>query len=602
MMKNGRTKNDSRGNCAAENEKANAAKENMDAFCKKPLGKQLRGQFFYKNIPIFCLAVFAALAAGSLNLILSWIIQQLMDTAAGASGALSFRTLLLISAGFVLLCAGLSLLNYASQPRFLERAMRQYKDFAFRKLTGKSISSFRDESAAGYLSALTNDAASIETNYLAQMLAMITKAVTFIGALLLMCRYSLLMTAIAAGLTVLPLIASLLTGNRLQAVENRVSERNGEFTAALSDCLAGFTVVKNFKAEREIFRLFAQSNKALEHEKFTGRRIKMLVGMIGAVTGIFAQLGVFIAGVYLSMKGGSMTPGAVVLFVNLMNFIISPIAELPGLLACRKAALGLVDKLAAALERSSSREGSETLNRLEHGIRLENVSFAYEPGKTVLHGINAEFEAGRAYALVGGSGSGKSTLLNLLMAAETNYSGHILADGIELSDISTESLYGTMAAIQQNVFVFNASIKDNISMFRDFPKTEMDEAIARAHLGALIRERGEDYLCGENGSGLSGGEKQRISIARSLLKKSSVLLADEVTAALDAQTAHRVSSDILDLQGITRIVVTHTLEESLLRRYDKIFVLRGGRIEEAGSFADLMANKGYFYALFTVAQ
>lgn len=601
-MKNGRTKNDSRGNCAAENEKANVSKENMGAFCKKPLGKQLRGQFFYKNIPNFCLAVFAALAAGSLNLILSWIIQQLMDTAAGESGALSFRTLLLISAGFVLLCAGLSLLNYASQPRFLERAMRQYKDFAFKKLIGKSISSFRDESAAGYLSALTNDAASIETNYLAQMLAMITKAVTFVGALLLMCRYSLLMTAIAAGLTVLPLIASLLTGNRLQAVESRVSERNGEFTAALSDCLAGFTVVKNFKAEREIFHLFAQSNKALEHEKFTGRRIKTLVGMIGAVTGIFAQLGVLIAGVYLSMKGGSMTPGAVVLFVNLMNFIISPIAELPGLLACRKAALGLVDKLAAALERSSSREGSETLNRLEHGIRLENVSFAYEPGKTVLHGINAEFEAGRAYALVGGSGSGKSTLLNLLMAAETNYSGHILADGIELSDISTESLYGTMAAIQQNVFVFNASINDNVSMFRDFPKTEMDEAIARAHLGALIRERGEDYLCGENGSGLSGGEKQRISIARSLLKKSSVLLADEVTAALDAQTAHRVSSDILDLQGITRIVVTHTLEESLLRRYDKIFVLRGGRIEEAGSFADLMANKGYFYALFTVAQ
>ena len=601
-MKNGQTKNDSSGNCAAENEKANVSKENVSAFCKKPLGKQLRGQFFYKNIPIFCLAVFAALAAGSLNLILSWIIQQLMDTAAGESGALSFRTLLLISAGFVLLCAGLSLLNYASQPRFLERAMRQYKDFAFKKLIGKSISSFRDESAAGYLSALTNDAASIETIYLAQMLAMITKAVTFIGALLLMCRYSMLMTAIAAGLTVLPLIASLLTGNRLQTVESRVSERNGEFTAALSDCLAGFTVVKNFKAEREIFHLFAQSNKALEHEKFTGRRIKTLVGMIGAVTGIFAQLGVFIAGVYLSMKDGSMTPGAVVLFVNLMNFIISPIAELPGLLACRKAALGLVDKLAAALERSSSREGSETLNRLEHGIRLENVSFAYEPGKTVLHGINAEFEAGRAYALVGGSGSGKSTLLNLLMAAETNYSGHILADGIELSDISTESLYGTMAAIQQNVFVFNASIKDNVSMFRDFPKTEMDEAIARAHLGALIRERGEDYLCGENGSGLSGGEKQRISIARSLLKKSSVLLADEVTAALDAQTAHRVSSDILDLQGITRIVVTHTLEESLLRRYDKIFVLRGGRIEEAGSFADLMANKGYFYALFTVAQ
>lgn len=516
-MKNGRTKNESSGNCAAENEKANAAKENMGAFCKKPLGKQLRGQFFYKIfrfLPCGVCGFGSRLAESD-----SFVDNSTADGhGSGRVRGVKLSHFAFDKRGLCSALCGAFPIELCVAASFLERAMRQYKDFAFKKLIGKSISSFRDESAAGYLSALTNDAASIETNYLAQMLAMITKAVTFIGALLLMCRYSLLMTAIAAGLTVLPLIASLLTGSRLQTVESRVSERNGEFTAALSDCLAGFTVVKNFKAEREIFRLFAQSNKALEHEKFTGRRIKTLVGMIGAVTGIFAQLGVFIAGVYLSMKGGSMTPGAVVLFVNLMNFIISPIAELPGLLACRKAALGLVDKLAAALERSSSREGSETLNRLEHGIRLENVSFAYEPGKTVLHGINAEFEAGRAYALVGGSGSGKSTLLNLLMAAETNYSGHILADGIELSDISTDSLYGTMAAIQQNVFVFNASIKDNVSMFRDFPKTELDEAIARAHLGALIRERGEDYLCGENGSGLSGGEKQRISIARSLLK------------------------------------------------------------------------------------
>ena len=139
-------------------------------------------------------------------------------------------------------------------------------------------------------------------------------------------------------------------------------------------------------------------------------------------------------------------------------------------------------------------------------------------------------------------------------------------------------------------------------MFRDFEQGEIDDAITHAHLRALLAERGENYLCGENGSGLSGGEKQRISIARSLLKKSSVLLADEVTAALDARTAHQVSGDILDLNGITRIVVTHTLEESLLRRYDGIFVLKNGRIVETGTFDELMARKEYFYALFTVSQ
>ena len=188
------------------------------------------------------------------------------------------------------------------------------------------------------------------------------------------------------------------------------------------------------------------------------------------------------------------------------------------------------------------------------------------------------------------------------MAANTEYSGSITLDGIEIRDIAPESLYDIISVIQQNVFVFNASIKDNVSMFRSFDNAELDDAIRRAHLGELIAEHGENYLCGENGSALSDGEKQRVSIARSLLKKSSVLLVDEATAALDAETAHQVSSDLLDLHGVTRIVVTHALNETLLRRYDGILVLKNGRVDETGTFDELMSRKGYFYALFTVSQ
>ena len=205
-------------------------------------------------------------------------------------------------------------------------------------------------------------------------------------------------------------------------------------------------------------------------------------------------------------------------------------------------------------------------------------------------------------AIVGGSGSGKSTLLHLLMAGSTAYDGRILLDGTELREAAPESVYELISVIQQNVFVFNASIEENISMFRQFPQAELGDAIRHAHLGELLARRGQDSLCGENGCNLSGGEKQRISIARSLLKKSSVLLADEATAALDAQTAHQVSSDLLDLEGMTRIVVTHTLEQALLRRYDGILVLKNGEIAESGSFDELMARKGYFYALYTVSQ
>lgn len=188
------------------------------------------------------------------------------------------------------------------------------------------------------------------------------------------------------------------------------------------------------------------------------------------------------------------------------------------------------------------------------------------------------------------------------MASHNGYSGSICYDTTELRQISSESLYEMVSVVQQNVFIFNASIRDNITMFSDFPREEVDRAIELSGLSKLIAERGEDYLCGENGSGLSGGEKQRISIARSLLKKSQVLLVDEATAALDAQTAFQVSNAILDLNDLTRIVVTHSLDENLLKRYDCVLTLKNGSITESGSFDELMVKKGYFYSLFTVSQ
>lgn len=568
----------------------------------KPLKKELTAQFYQKNRLNFGIALFGALLSGSLNLIVSWIMQQLIDVASGAEGTFGFETLAWISGGFLVFCAAVMLLTYFSEPRFLARAMRQYRDFAFRRLTEKSISSFRDESTATYLSALTNDAASIEADDLAQQLSVITKLVTAAGALAMMLYYSPLLTAVAIGLTLLPLVASLLTGKQLQTLERRVSDRNRDFTAALTDCLNGFSVVKTFRAEREIFRLFSESNRALEQEKFRKNRVRRMVGMIGAGTGIVAQLGVFLIGAGMALNGYGLTAGTVILFVNLMNFLIEPVATLPGLLASRRAARGLIEKLAEALERSDGAVGTRQLAPLHEGLRLEHVSFGYEEGKDVLHDVSVVFEAGKAYAVVGGSGCGKSTLLHLLSASCTGYCGTIHFDDTELREIAPESLYEQISVIQQNVFVFDASLLDNITMFRDFPHDAVDSAIERAHLNALVEERGEGYRCGEGGKGLSGGEKQRVSVARSLLKRSSVLLADEMTAALDAKTAHEVTSDLLSLDGITRIVVTHGLEEALLRSYDGIIVLKDGRIAEQGRFDELMAQRGYFYALFTVSQ
>ena len=188
------------------------------------------------------------------------------------------------------------------------------------------------------------------------------------------------------------------------------------------------------------------------------------------------------------------------------------------------------------------------------------------------------------------------------MKGREDYSGKILFNGENLHRMPTEELYSLVSLIQQNVFVFNSTIRENITMFREFPEEKLQRVISMSGLDELLEQKGREYPCGENGSGLSGGERQRIAIARCLLRETPVLLADEATASLDAATAFSVFRSILELPGLTRIIVTHSLEEELLKRYDSILVMKNGRIEEQGTFQELMERKGYFYSLFTVAQ
>ena len=542
-----------------------------------------------------------AFFSGFLGLGISWLTGELIDTASG-NGRWSIGELLVISLVIAAFFLFASYLTYYAKPRYIRKAMQNYKETLFSRLTDKNITSFRSESTATYLSALTNDSVSIETNYLDKEFWFIYRVTSFITSLAMMIFYSPLLTLIAVGVTLLPLVVSLISGKKLSREEIAVSNRNKSFTATVSDCLNGFSVVKAFRAEKPVTELFSAENAKLENSKFTRNRLQIFISTLGQLAGMIAQVSVFFAGAYLALSGKGITAGTVMIFVNLMNFVVAPVAELPGLLAARKASRALIDKIARSLEESTSVEVGSELPALEKAISVKDVSFSYEEGKEVLHDVSFDFEAGKSYAIVGASGSGKSTLLNLIMsgACGADYSGSISWDGLELKDSSSDSFFDQVSSIDQNVFVFNSSIKDNITMFRDFPEEEVSEAIRRSNLKELIEERGSGYLCGESGKALSGGEKQRISIARSLLKRSSVLVADEITAALDPQTAYKVSSDILDLTGLTRIVVTHSLEERLMRRYDKILVMRDGRIEEQGTFDELMAMKRYFHALFMV--
>ena len=567
----------------------------------KKKSREFRRRLFYKNKMCFIASVIMTIVMSFLNLMISWLIQQIMDSMANQNMQSVVRCAW-IAVSVVIAYTVANAVYRAVYPRFLQRAMQQYRDYAFSRLTQKSLRSFSKEGTALYVSALTNDCTSIENNYLAATFTLIELLFCFLGALIMMLYYSPVMLVLAVALSFLPVAVSMTAGNRLTEQEKEISKKNERFVSIVNELLSGFPVIKSFRAETQASRLFSQRNEQAEEAKKNKRRTEQLISLLANDAGIIAQMGIFLAGAWLAISGKGVTAGVVIVFVQLMNYILNPISQVPLLWSNRKAAIALMEKLSDALSENVREEGREKLNGFSEKIEVKDLTYGYEPESHVLKDLDVQFDAGKSYAIVGGSGSGKSTLLNLLMGSSSNYQGEICIDGVSIKNIESESLYQLMTSVQQNVFVFNDTIRNNVTMFHEFPDKEVTLALERSGLSEFIEKRGEDFVCGENGANLSGGERQRISIARALLRKSPILLVDEATAALDAATARAVSFSILNLVGMTRIVVTHRLEEAILRRYDKILVMKNGTICEQGNFDTLMQQKGQFYSLFQIAH
>ncbi|HBO62235.1 MAG TPA: ABC transporter ATP-binding protein [Olsenella sp.] len=532
-------------------------------------------------------------------LIGSWLLGRIIDVI-GTGDVSALARLAVFCAAFLAASLAVSLGMYRAKCAFIYRALAQYKSLAFERLSEKGVRAFARENTGSYLSLLTNDVASIEEGYLKRGFLIVYHALLLAGSLAMMLALSVPLTVVAVALSAAPLAVSVAMGREMGEREQAVSAGNERFVSRLRDLLAGFSVVKAFRAEAEARQLFDAANSEVEGLK---RRRYWWECLIGAVSenlcGSFLQFGVFLAGAWLAVTG-EVTAGTVLVFVNLCNYLVMPINVLPQFLASRRAAAGLIEKLAEAAEKNEARRG-EKVGRDLAGVVLDHVGFAYDGGEPVLSDVSLALAPGGRYALVGASGSGKSTLLNLLMGGEDGYTGSIRVGGHELRDVDAGSLCDLMGLIDQQVFLFDDTLGNNVTMFRDFPESEVLDACRRAGLGELVAEKGLGYECGEGGANLSGGERQRVSIARALLRKTPVLLVDEATSALDARTASEVAGAILDLEGPMRLVVTHRLEPALLARYDEIFVLREGHVVERGIYAELASAGGYFAGLCAVA-
>lgn len=564
-------------------------------FKKKDIRLNLRKQFYYKNKLNYFMTLSNTFLTTLLYIAFAFVLKMFFDIATG--GAISDLVhMLLIVMGLIIIYIIISFMLRYFKNRFITKALYQYKGFVFNKVLEKNINSFNNEATSKYISNLTFDVSSIENGYLLGNINIFNQLLLLILAICSMAYLNWIMTICVICIMSLPIIIIALFGKKLKVLERSASDQNEKFVGIVKDFLSGFSVIKSFKAEKEMSNIFSKQNFALENLKQNRREMSELIGIWSVAASLLVDIVIFALGTYMAIQGIILV-GVIVAFIQLLNYVLTPIQQLGPLFANISASRSLIKKMEESLEESEKPKKRESKNDFENSIIIQNVSFAYGD-ENVLTDVSFEFERGKSYAIVGGSGSGKSTLLSLLLGYHLDYSDKILLDDMEMRSIDTDSLYDLISIIQQNVFIFDDTIANNISMFKNFDEDEINEAILKAGLAPLIENKGIDYKCGENGSNLSGGEKQRISIARCLLRKMPILLMDEGTASLDNNTAYLVETAILDMEGVTKIIVTHKMNALLLERYDEIIVMNHGKIVETGKFNTLIKSKGYFYALY----
>ncbi len=587
----------------------------------------LSQSFFQGNRKNLFMAVLGTTVLSVGILSVPQLMQILIDFLSG-NHRYSMHQIILMAIAVLLMVSFSGLCTYYFRTKFSTKAVFQYRKMAYHYLSKKKVTEFYGRNTAVYLSALNTDLQKIKEDFLDQIPILSQIVICGIGAVLVMIRYNFFLAMMACLISLIPFFAALFSGRNMEKIEENLSKENAEYLAFLKDFAVGFTIIKSYKVEGIFSALHDKICQKVEARMEEREKCVEKINYFAAISGYITQFAILLLCAVVAYRSKSISVGTVLAFSRLINYIIDPVTELPGMLSKARTAYALSEQFWEKIEKGEQEEQQEQQQKsgeivkdgyhqhtdtdshekdlpipsLQGDIRFSHLSFSYTPEKQVLKDFTLQVKEGEKLILLGASGSGKSSILKLLMGIERSQGGEISIGNRQLSTLPEESLFRSISYIQQEVFIFDGSIYENITLFQDYGKEELELAIEKSGLKNLILEKGLDYPCGENGAALSGGERQRINIARSLLRKTPILLADEITAALDKENSYLVLDSLLSLENITEILVLHDLDSRILSRVDRICVLKEGEIVEEGIFSELMEKKGYFYSLFMMEQ
>lgn len=550
---------------------------------------------------LFILDFTCAVFAGLLELAFPVAVNQVIDKIMPQN---NFRLILLACLGLFLFYVINTVLQYIvvfyghKLGVNIETDMRQE---LFRHLQTQSFEYYDNQKTGKLISRLTTDLFEIsEVAHHGPEDVFIT-IMTLVGSFLLMLNMHVQLAVATFALIPLITIALVFFNKKMTKVNTQIYDNLGEFNAGVEASVSGIRVTQSF------------ANETFEHKRFDGlseiyRQSKILFYKVMAISSAYnyflirlINLFALIFGAYYVIRG-ELTNGQFVGFILLSNVFVRPIEKVNTMIESYPKGIAGFKRLTEELDKEPTikdKPGARAVTSLKGDIVYHDVSFSYADATKVLNHIDLSIKAGETIAFVGQSGSGKTTLCNLLPRFYEVTEGAITIDGINIQEMTLASLRQQIGTVQQDVFLFPGTIRENIAYGKlDATEEEILKAVKLAHLEKVIDQMtdGLDTVIGERGVKLSGGQKQRVAIARMFLKNPPILILDEATSALDTETEQVIQESLNSLaDGRTTLIIAHRL--ATIKHATRIIVVSEKGILEEGTHEELMARKGHFRAL-----
>ena len=531
------------------------------------------------------LLIILLIVNGTIGTFFSLVMSALIDCASGQRGELI--STLIWSVLYVVVYILIGLAYWYAKIYINAEARKDLKNDLFESIYSRSMTEFEKGSSAEYINELSNNINIFENTYFNNIITAGDMIVSFLSAAVICVAVQPVMLLVMLALAFLTLGITKLTTKPLEQSMKEYSGSLEKYTAEVKDDFSGFGIIHLFHTINAVVNKHRQKNSELENAKRKSENCRISCAYIGEFVGLLSTVLVMAAAAYFSQKG-MFSAGMIIAFGTLIGKIVSPITSIPSVIADFHASKPVKEGFQKILEARNTEEASGEAVP-DGDIVLDHVTFGYGE-KLILNGCSWKFESGKHYVLLGNSGEGKSSLLNLLAGIYQNYEGKISVKNVDFKTIGRESMANAMAMVKQDTFLFDDTLRNNITLFRGgYLEQTLADVIERTGLKKMIAalpDGLETTVC-ENGSNFSGGEKQRLGLARVLLRNSRILLLDEFTANLDPETARELEDNVLSQKDKTVITVTHQRDAEKLKKYDCVVMLKNGKLEEVQNYENL---------------